>query len=116
MTNFCLIYIEIGIQRVSLAEQLVFLPRLLHGIAGKPESQVKTLFQIILPILTACHSIDSIEKDVFDFQNHQQDCQVIVTLILYLVLYVPSKEGAVPSGLSKKQLDLITLVEKKKNY
>ncbi|KAI8987056.1 proteasome stabiliser-domain-containing protein [Pilobolus umbonatus] len=91
--NFTLIYLEMSTSRLATEDIASHIPDFLKGISARPQAQRIALLHIVLPVL---HKWDmSHEKqltaraEVFQFDKHPMDVQVILGFFLDVMLYQP---------------------------
>ncbi|KAI9197483.1 proteasome stabiliser-domain-containing protein [Polychytrium aggregatum] len=130
--NFCLVYLEMGMQRCKIEDLQSYVPQLLARIAERPLNQQTTLFQITLPILakytiptnvSASGKILEPTQDPLGFLQSPKDAKFLLDKILHVVLYTvqpstpaPGTGGAssdaqaraLPAGLSQSDVQFVT--------
>ncbi|KAI9320591.1 proteasome stabiliser-domain-containing protein [Dichotomocladium elegans] len=115
--NFTIIYLEMGVERMTSENTIKYLPSLLKGISKRPESQRTVIFHMILPALKKWNMDTGDQKNarqqVFGFEEHPEDAEAVLKFFLDLMLYQPttgrSQEAtAVNFGLSPSAVESVT--------
>ncbi|KAL6519030.1 hypothetical protein OROHE_017454 [Orobanche hederae] len=110
--NFCIVYIEMAIDRVHKEEKQLVAPAFLANISKLPHQHQDILLRIGSKVIGECHtsqvSDEVLEK--YKLLVGSKDCEIFLEFCLHTILYQPSysKSGRVPAGLSTIQSERVT--------
>ncbi|KAI3837921.1 hypothetical protein MKX03_019436 [Papaver bracteatum] len=109
--NFCIVYIEMAFDRLSLEEKEVMAPELVAKISKLPPQHQDIILRIVAKVIGECHSV-RVKEEVtakYRLMNEPQDVQLFLDFCLHTVLYQPPSQGVrCPPGLSIAQSDRIS--------
>ena len=109
VSNFALVYIDMGLPRVSTAERSSLVPSLLVGVARRPAAQQDQLLPLLLASLPSI-PLPKTKAELsgataaLPFLNDAADRALILAWLLDLLLYLPPLASAPhvpPPGLSR---------------
>ncbi|GAA0159929.1 scaffold/adaptor protein [Lithospermum erythrorhizon] len=109
--NFCIVYIEMAIDRVPMEEQENISPMLLSGISKLPAQHQDILLRIIIKVIGEYHSSQVTDKVAEKYKGgcDSQDIAIFHDFCLQTLLYQPtSQSGSISAGLSISQRDRVT--------
>ena len=104
--NFALVYLQMGLPPVGVAERSALLPSLLVGAARRPSAQADTLWPMLLANLPTL-PLPKRKVDVataLPFLSDASDRALVLGWLLDLLLYLPplaSDPHTPPPGLSR---------------
>ncbi|KAI3900527.1 hypothetical protein MKW92_037227 [Papaver armeniacum] len=109
--NFCIVYIEMAFDRLSLEEKEIMAPELVAKISKLPPQHQDIILRIVAKVIGECHSV-RVKEEVtakYRLMNEPQDVQLFLDFCLHTVLYQPPSQGVrCPPGLSIAQSDRIS--------
>lgn len=108
--NFCIVYIEMAIDRVSKEEKEHLLPSFLGLISKLPSQHQEVLLRISAKVIGECYAIQASGAIAKDYKNlaGSQDIMIFLEFGLHTLLYQPtSNSEALPQGLSITQRDRV---------
>ncbi|EPS65152.1 hypothetical protein M569_09623, partial [Genlisea aurea] len=108
--SFCLVYIEMAIDRVSNKEKELMAPQLLSNICELLPPQQDLLLRTVAKVIGECHA-SGINDDVLERYRmlaHTKDCEIFLDFCLHTILYQPSFQSVPPAGLSTQQCERVT--------
>ncbi|KAK9476373.1 proteasome stabiliser-domain-containing protein [Lipomyces japonicus] len=119
--NFCLLYIQLGIDRLTKQQQIKLLPEVINGISKYNRSFQKSLFAIILKLLPlwqgplrGSEEEDRL-RDQFGFDQNSEDAKFLSdhftsTLLLNLVAFEEAENGRprTCAGLTPEEFEFLT--------
>lgn len=103
VSNFCVVYLEMGLARASASERAALVPALLAGVARRSAAQQETLLGLLLgalPYLALPERAAQI-GETLPFLAEGADRLLILEWALDLLQYLPPMaESSAPPGLS----------------
>ncbi|GER40722.1 ARM repeat superfamily protein [Striga asiatica] len=110
--NFCIVYIEMAIDRVHEEEKQVLAPVFLANISKIPPQHQDILLRIVLKVIGECHA-SQVRNEVLEKYKQlvgSKDCEIFLEFCLHAILYQPSssQSGRPPAGLSNIQTERVT--------
>ncbi|XP_038694487.1 proteasome adapter and scaffold protein ECM29 isoform X1 [Tripterygium wilfordii] len=109
--NFCIVYIEMAFERVSMKEKENLAPTLLVNISKISPQHQEIILRIVSKVMSECHA-SCIEDEVaakYRSINGSRDCELFVEFCLDTILYqLPPQSGGCPPGLSISQSNRVT--------
>ncbi|XP_019163794.1 PREDICTED: proteasome-associated protein ECM29 homolog isoform X2 [Ipomoea nil] len=109
--NFCIVYIEMAIERVRKEEKENMTPTLLASISKVPTQHQEILLRIITKVIGECHSSHLNDEVVATYRKlgGLHDNEIFLEFCLQMILYQPIlQSGACPAGLSITQCNRVT--------
>ncbi|OVA18531.1 Proteasome stabiliser ECM29 [Macleaya cordata] len=109
--NFCIVYIEMAFDRLSVEEKERMTPELVANISKLPPQHQDIILRIVAKVMGECHS-NRINEEIaakYRLINDPRDVQLFVDFCLHTILYQPPSQGVqCPAGLSIAQSDRIS--------
>uniref|UniRef100_A0A1D1XKS2 Proteasome-associated protein ECM29 n=1 Tax=Anthurium amnicola TaxID=1678845 RepID=A0A1D1XKS2_9ARAE len=109
--NFCIVYIEMAFDRLSLEEKSNLAPEFLSNIGKLPLQHQDIILRIVSKVIGECHSsqIDTMIGNKYKVIVNDGAGQVFLDFCLHTLLYQPPPPGVgCPPGLSAAQSDRVT--------
>nr|GMC74899.1 proteasome-associated protein ECM29 homolog isoform X1 [Ipomoea batatas] len=109
--NFCIVYIEMAIERARKEEKENMTPTLLTSISKVPTQHQEILLRIITKVIGECHSSHLNDEVVAKYRKigGLHDNKIFLEFCLHMILYQPIlQSGACPAGLSITQCNRVT--------
>eukprot|EP00794_Sanderia_malayensis_P008163 gene8163-9036_t len=121
VTNFTLIYIRMGVSRISKEDQVKLIPKIFKSMKGKPKQQQEMLLLIVIPGLNELVIPEDVEakKRIVVFYDDPSLCKVILDFMMDFLFLPYSNEASnnsnssagnnaslnIPPGLSKNAME-----------
>ncbi|KAG8388927.1 hypothetical protein BUALT_Bualt02G0176200 [Buddleja alternifolia] len=109
--NFCIMYIEMAMDRVQKKEKEMIAPVFLANISKLPPQHQDILLRISAKVIGECHT-SQISDEVLEKYRilvGSKDCEIFLEFCLHTILYQPSSQsGGGPAGLSTIQCERVT--------
>ncbi|KAL5994755.1 hypothetical protein ACLOJK_024809 [Asimina triloba] len=109
--NFCIVYIEMAFERVSLEEKADMAPELVANVSKLPPQHQDIILRAVAKVIGECHSKQVDEKIAARYKliDDAKDRELFIEFCLHTILYQPPPQGVgCPAGLSVAQSDRIT--------
>ncbi|KAL2510922.1 ARM repeat superfamily protein [Abeliophyllum distichum] len=109
--NFCIVYIEMSIERVPKEEKQIMAPVFLTNISKLPPQHQDILLRLTAKVIGECHSTQIIDEVAARYRmlRDSKDCEMFLEFCLHTILYQPSPQsGGYRAGLSTVQCERIT--------
>ncbi|KAL6564853.1 hypothetical protein OROMI_016303 [Orobanche minor] len=110
--NFCIVYIEMAIDRVHKEEKQLVAPVFLANISKLPHQHQDILLRIGSKVIGECHTsqVSDGVLEKYRLLVGSKDCEIFLEFCLHTILYQPSysQSGRVPAGLSTIQSERVT--------
>ncbi|KAL1555169.1 proteasome adapter and scaffold protein ECM29-like isoform X1 [Salvia divinorum] len=109
--NFCIVYIEMAIDRVQKEEKQLLAPVFLTNISKLPSQHQDILLKIIAKVIGECHTSQVSDAIVRQYRAlvGSKDLEIFLEFCLHTILYQPSSQsGGSPAGLSTIQFRRVT--------
>ncbi|KAL7113564.1 hypothetical protein ACP275_04G068800 [Erythranthe tilingii] len=108
--NFCIVYIEMAMDRVQKEEKQLIAPGFLANISKLPPQHQDILLRITSKVIGDCHT-SQVSDEVLEKYRilvGSKDCEIFLEFCLHTILYQPSSQsGGRPAGLSTFQCERI---------
>ncbi|MCJ1309149.1 proteasome component M29 [Agyrium rufum] len=124
--HFDLLYIQQGIERISIADQISQIPIILRGLATNYSESVAntaSLFNLFLrllhnlPLPSRGSNEDQKLRAELGFSDNPKDAEFVAKWIGKLILYTPTSSTSTQSpGLSKSECDFLQLYGKEDTW
>ncbi|PIN26135.1 hypothetical protein CDL12_01113 [Handroanthus impetiginosus] len=109
--NFCIVYIEMAIDRVLGEEKQLIAPVFLANLSKLPLQHQDILLRITAKVIGECHASE-VSNEVLERYRilvGSKDCEIFLEFCLHTILYQPSfRSGGRPAGLSTIQCERVT--------
>ncbi|XP_057801647.1 uncharacterized protein LOC131016878 isoform X1 [Salvia miltiorrhiza] len=109
--NFCIVYIEMAIDRVQKEEKQLLAPVFLTNISKLPSKHQDILLKITAKVIGECHT-SQVNDEVLERYRAlvgSKDLEIFLEFCLHTILYQPSSQsGGRPAGLSTIQFQRVT--------
>ncbi|KAK6164025.1 hypothetical protein DH2020_000889 [Rehmannia glutinosa] len=110
--NFCIVYIEMAIDRVHKEEKQLIAPVFLANISKLPPQHQDILLRITAKVIGECHT-SQVSDEVLEKYRilvGSKDCEIFLEFCLHTILYQPSssQSGGRSAGLSTIQCERVT--------
>ncbi|CAN6443404.1 unnamed protein product [Victoria cruziana] len=111
--NFCMIYIEMAFDRLTVEEKADMAPMLIANVSKFPSQHQDMLLRIVIKVIGECHKCQIDESIALKYKlGNDDDRGLFVEFCLLTVLYQPTSassggEGSCP-GLSFAQTNQVT--------
>uniref|UniRef100_A0A7N0UGU9 Proteasome-associated protein ECM29 homolog n=1 Tax=Kalanchoe fedtschenkoi TaxID=63787 RepID=A0A7N0UGU9_KALFE len=101
--NFCILYIEMAMERAPLEEKKNMAPIVLHNSSKFPNQHQEVLLRLVMKVIGECHAngiVDDVAEQ-YKLVNTSKDRDLFLEFCLHTILYQPPSEsnGCAP-GLS----------------
>ncbi|KAF5195325.1 Proteasome-associated ecm29, partial [Thalictrum thalictroides] len=116
--NFCIVYIEMALERLSVEEKTTMAPELLINISKLPSQHQDIILRNVAKVIGECHSgkIDPEVVAKYKMMNDSKDVNLFLEFCLHTMLYQPPASQRPPLRvfvlqilrLSSAQSDRIT--------
>lgn len=109
--NFCIVYLEMAIDRAKKEETQMTAPVFLANISKLPSQHQDILFRVTSKVIGDCHSSEISDEVVAKYRIlvGSKDCDLFLDFCLQTILYQPSSQsGGSPAGLSIIQIERVT--------
>ncbi|XP_057441454.1 uncharacterized protein LOC130733331 isoform X2 [Lotus japonicus] len=116
--NFCIVYVEMAIQRVNAKEKEDLAPELLVNISKLPLQHQEIILRIIVKVIGECHSSQIGDGVVAKYKTvkNSQDKELFIEFCLHTMLYQgisqrsqqQMRSDGFPPGLSVAQANRVT--------
>lgn len=104
--NFCIVYIEMALDRVSKEKKENIAPTMIANISKLPTQHQDIILRIVIKVIGECHSSKISDEIAAKYRliTGSQDKEMFAEFCLHTLLYQPSStSGASPPGLSVSQ-------------
>ncbi|KAD4180200.1 hypothetical protein E3N88_28791 [Mikania micrantha] len=104
--NFCIVYVEMAVDRVSKEKKEDMAPAMIVNISKLPPQHQDIILRIVLNVIGECHSSQISDEIAAKYRliSGSQDMEIFVEFCLHMLLYQPpSSSGGSPPGLSVSQ-------------
>ncbi|XP_011080457.1 proteasome-associated protein ECM29 homolog [Sesamum indicum] len=109
--NFCIVYVEMAIDRVHQEEKQLMAPMFLTSISKLPSQHQDILLRITAKVIGECHA-SQVSDEVLEKYRilvGSKDWEIFLEFCLHTILYQPSSQsGGRPAGLSTVQCERVT--------
>ncbi|KAL0435305.1 UNVERIFIED_CONTAM: Proteasome adapter and scaffold protein ECM29 [Sesamum radiatum] len=109
--NFCIVYVEMAIDRVHKEEKQLMAPMFLTSISKLPPQHQDILLRITAKVIGECHA-SQVSDEVLEKYRilvGSKDWEIFLEFCLHTILYQPSSQsGGRPAGLSTVQCERVT--------
>ncbi|KAL8545025.1 hypothetical protein ACS0TY_005289 [Phlomoides rotata] len=116
--NFCIMYIEMAVDRVQMEEKQLMAPVFSANISKLPPQHQGILLRITAKVIGECHR-SQVSDEVLEKYRAlvgSKDCDIFLEFCLHTILYQPSPQsGGRPAGLSTLQCERVTGKDPLKN-
>ncbi|CAL5425499.1 unnamed protein product [Camellia sinensis] len=109
--NFCIVYIEMAFERLSVKEKETMAPILVANISKLPPQHQEIILRITVKVIGDCHSTRIADEVAAKYGVicGSPDSEIFLEFCLHTVLYQPpSQGGGCPPGLSVAQRDRVS--------
>ncbi|KAL3828680.1 hypothetical protein ACJIZ3_017482 [Penstemon smallii] len=109
--NFCMVYVEMAIDRIHNEEKQMIAPGFIANISKLPVQHQYILLRITAKVIGECHSsqIDDEVVSKYKILVGSKDCEIFLEFCLHTILYQPSSQsGGCPAGLSTILCERVT--------
>ncbi|KAK6925530.1 Proteasome component Ecm29 [Dillenia turbinata] len=109
--NFCIVYVDMGFERMQLEEKEKIAPTLLASISELPSQHQVIILRMVVKVIGECHSRGVVDEVAMKYRsiNGAPDRKLFLEFCLHTMLYHPAPlGGGCPGGLSVSQVDRIT--------
>ncbi|XP_073141185.1 uncharacterized protein [Henckelia pumila] len=109
--NFCIVYLEMAIDRAKKEETQMMAPVFLANISKLPPQHQDVLLRVTAKVIGDCHSSQISDEVVAKYRIlvGSKDCALFLDFCLHTILYQPSAQsGGCPAGLSIIQFERVT--------
>ncbi|CAM8919803.1 unnamed protein product [Rhodiola kirilowii] len=101
--NFCILYIEMALERAHLEEKKNMAPIVLQNITKFPNQHQDVLLRVVMKVIGECHASGIVDEitEKYKLLNTSKDKDLFLEYCLHTILYQPPSEsnGCAP-GLS----------------
>ncbi|KAI3523966.1 hypothetical protein L1887_02516 [Cichorium endivia] len=103
--NFCIVYIEMALDRVSKEKKENIAPTMIANISKLPTQHQDIILRIVIKVIGECHSSKISDEIVAKYRliTGSQDKEMFAEFCLHTLLYQPSSTSGAPPGLSVSQ-------------
>ncbi|KAL3621946.1 hypothetical protein CASFOL_034142 [Castilleja foliolosa] len=110
--NFCIVYIEMAMDRVNKEEKQLIVPVFMVNISKLPPQHQDILLRITAKVIGECHT-SKVSDEVLEKYRilvGSKDSEIFLEFCLHTILYQPSysQSGGRPAGLSTIQCERVT--------
>ncbi|KAH6836999.1 ARM repeat superfamily protein [Perilla frutescens var. hirtella] len=108
--NFCIVYIEMAIDRVQTEEKQLIAPVFLTNISKLPAQHQDILLRITAKVIGECHTSQVSDEILEKYRTlvGSKDLEIFLEFCLYTILYQPSSQSGGRPGLSTIQCQRVT--------
>ncbi|KAK7300265.1 hypothetical protein RJT34_11106 [Clitoria ternatea] len=117
--NFCIVYIEMASQRVTVKEKEDLAPELLVNISELPPQHQDIILRIIVRVIGECHSGQIGDEVAAKYKKvkNSKDMEMFVEFCLHTMLYQRvTQSGGFPPGLSVAQFNRVSGKQQLQSY
>uniref|UniRef100_A0A0D3HRG1 Uncharacterized protein n=1 Tax=Oryza barthii TaxID=65489 RepID=A0A0D3HRG1_9ORYZ len=109
--NYCIVYVEMGFERLLSEDKGSIAPDLLINISNVPEQHQGIILRLVLKAIGECdtHKVDQTVASKYKSISASNDGLVFADFCLHMILYQTPPQGIrCPAGLSVAQSDRVT--------
>ncbi|XP_057955900.1 uncharacterized protein LOC131149465 [Malania oleifera] len=108
--NFCIVYIEMAFEQISVEEKENMAPIFVANISKLPSQHREIILRIIIKVIGECHSSKIDDEVAVRYRSvcGTPGCEIFLEFCLHAVLYTPPSQGGCTPGLSIAQSNRVT--------
>lgn len=112
LINFAIIYITMGVPRLTVQEQTEMVPSLMNCLEGKPEPHQDKILMLVLPLLGEIKIPENSENrsELLGLSGKPHTKQQFLSILMDVLLlpYGTTQDGEVPPGMSTYSFKRVT--------
>lgn len=108
--NFCILYVEMAMDRADRKDKENLSPMLLLGVSRLPHQHQEIILRLVVKVIGDCHA-SGMNGEIaakYGLINDSQDRNVFIEFCLHTILYQQSSQRECPPGLSIAQTHRVT--------
>ncbi|KAK9939418.1 hypothetical protein M0R45_016114 [Rubus argutus] len=108
--NFCILYVEMAMDRADRKDKENLSPMLLLGVSRLPHQHQEIILRLVAKVIGDCHA-SGMNGEIaakYGLINDSQDRNVFIEFCLHTILYQQSSQRECPPGLSIAQTHRVT--------